>query len=47
MARCPYDILTTVAQQTNPTYGQMSQQHTDHSCVMKTTLLPSYATLPP
>ena len=31
---------------TNPTYSQMSQQHTDCIHVTKTNLLPSYATLP-
>ena len=46
MARHPYNVLTTVTQRTNPTYSQMSQRSTDHSRVTKTTLLPSYATLP-
>ena len=44
--RCTYNVLTAVAPQTTPTYGQMSQQRTDHSHATKTNLLPSYATLP-
>ena len=45
MARHPYNVLTTVAQQINPTYDQMSLQHIDRSRTTKTNLLPSYATL--
>ena len=41
-ARCPYNVLTTVAQQM---YGQTSQQHTDRIRITKTNLLSSYATL--
>ena len=33
-ARRPYDIPTTVAQQTHPTYGQTSLQCTDRSRTM-------------
>ena len=41
-ARRRYDILTAVAQQINPTYGQTSLRRTDHSHTTKTNLLPSY-----
>ena len=43
MARCTNGILTIA---TLPTYGLTYLQCTDHSWTTKTTLLPSYATLP-